>query len=317
MAMKALAIGTSALDVLVQPVDSIPQGQSIALVDDIHITPSGTAAATALTFQKLGFDTYVSSACGDDTRGQILRQLLNERGINTDTFQIVDGTATTGSVVPIRKDGSHPTLHLVGTEILYDVDNAPWDLIADVDVVHYGAPEFQGGKAVAKVLRAAKDGGAITSTDLLANGSKAVVTWIQDALPYVDYLLPNEEQILGYTDENNLIAACRRMIDYGVGCVAATTGKDGAVVVTRDSATTIPAMRTKIVSTDGAGDAFSAGFLKGVAEGYSPEEAAVWGVATASYTVTGIGPDAGEFTDDDIRTKVEKYFSTSTANAVR
>ena len=57
--------------------------------------------------------------------------------------------------------------------------------------------------------------------------------------------------------------------------------------------------------------------LKGVAEGYSPEEAAVWGVATASYTVTGIGPDAGEFTDDDIRTKVEKYFSTSTANAVR
>ena len=41
MAMKALAIGTSALDVLVQPVDSIPQGQSIALVDDIHITPSG------------------------------------------------------------------------------------------------------------------------------------------------------------------------------------------------------------------------------------------------------------------------------------
>lgn len=43
----------------------------------------------------------------------------------------------------------------------------------------------------------------------------------------------------------------------------------------------------------------------------------MWGVATASYTVTGIGPDAGEFTDDDIRTKVEKYFSTSTANAVR
>ena len=47
MAMKALAIGTSALDVLVQPVDSIPQGQSIALVDDIHITPSGCLLYTS------------------------------------------------------------------------------------------------------------------------------------------------------------------------------------------------------------------------------------------------------------------------------
>ena len=37
MAMKALAIGTSALDVLVQPVDSIPQGQSIAPVSYTHL----------------------------------------------------------------------------------------------------------------------------------------------------------------------------------------------------------------------------------------------------------------------------------------
>ena len=65
MAMKALAIGTSALDVLVQPVDSIPQGQSIALVDDIHITPSGTAAATALTFQKPVSYTHLTLPTSD------------------------------------------------------------------------------------------------------------------------------------------------------------------------------------------------------------------------------------------------------------
>lgn len=254
MAMKALAIGTSVLDILVQPVESIPPGQGAALVDNIHITPAGTAGGTALTLKKLGFDTYVSSACGDDVRGRILRQLMNERGINTDYFQIVEGTPTTGSVIPIRKDGSRPALHLVGTEILYDVEKAPWDLIAQADVVHYGAPEFQGGKAAAKVLRAAKDGGAITSADLLAGGSKAVVTWIQDALPYIDFLLPNDEQIMGYTGETDLVAACRKMIDYGVGCVAATAGKDGAVVVTRDTVTEVPAMKAKVIATDGAGE---------------------------------------------------------------
>lgn len=309
MAMKALAIGTSVLDILVQPVESIPPGQGAALVDIIHITPAGTAGGTALTLKKLGFDTYVSSACGDDVRGRILRQLMNERGINTDHFQIVEGTPTTGSVIPIRKDGSRPALHLVGTEILYDVEKAPWDLIAQADVVHYGAPEFQGGKAVAKVLRAAKDGGAITSADLLAGGSKAVVTWIQDALPYIDFLLPNDEQIMGYTGETDLVAACRKMIDYGVGCVAATAGKDGAVVVTRDTVTEVPAMKAKVIATDGAGDSFSAGFLKGIAEGYSPAEAGVWGVATASFTVVGVGSDAGEFTDEDVRKKVEKYLA--------
>ena len=106
--MKALAIGTSVLDILVQPVESIPPGQGAALVENIHITPAGTAGGTALNFKKLGFDTYVSSAIGNDLRGRLLVQLLNERGINTDAFQVIEGTPTTGSVIPIRKTDPAP-----------------------------------------------------------------------------------------------------------------------------------------------------------------------------------------------------------------
>lgn len=305
--MKALAIGTSVLDILVQPVESIPPGQGAALVENIHITPAGTAGGTALNFKKLGFDTYVSSAIGNDLRGRLLVQLLNERGINTDAFQVIEGTPTTGSVIPIRKDGSRPALHLVGTEICYDAAKAPWGLIKQADVVHYGAPEFQGGAAVAKVLRAAKDGGAWTSADLLAGGSKLVVTWMKEALPYVDFLLPNDEQVLGFTGETDLVAGCRKLIDTGVSCVCATCGGDGSIVVTRDKVTRVPAIPAKVVATDGAGDTFSAGFMRGIMEGCSPEEAAVWGSAAASYNVEAVGSDAGDYTDEDVRKKVEKF----------
>ena len=41
--------------------------------------------------------------------------------------------------------------------------------------------------------------GATTSLDILAPGDPDMLAWIADALPHTDYLLPNDEQVLGFT----------------------------------------------------------------------------------------------------------------------
>ena len=41
--------------------------------------------------------------------------------------------------------------------------------------------------------------GATTSLDILAPGDPDMLAWIGDALPHADYLLPNDEQVLGFT----------------------------------------------------------------------------------------------------------------------
>ena len=52
--MTAIALGVHVLDVLVRPVEAIPEGQGGELVEEIKITAAGSAGGAALTLAKLG-----------------------------------------------------------------------------------------------------------------------------------------------------------------------------------------------------------------------------------------------------------------------
>jgi sugar/nucleoside kinase (ribokinase family) len=67
------------------------------------------------------------------------------------------------------------------------------------------------------------------------------------------------------------------------------------VVVTADGVERVPAFQTDVVDTTGCGDAFSAGFMRGLSLGRSPADAARLGSACASLVAGGLGSDAGEF----------------------
>jgi sugar/nucleoside kinase (ribokinase family) len=52
--MRAICMGVHVLDVLVRPVEAIPEGQGGELVEEIRITATGSAGGTALVLAKLG-----------------------------------------------------------------------------------------------------------------------------------------------------------------------------------------------------------------------------------------------------------------------
>jgi sugar/nucleoside kinase (ribokinase family) len=135
----------------------------------------------------------------------------------------------------------------------------------------------------------------VTSADILAPGEPGLLEWIAPALPHLDHLLPNEEQVLGFTGESDLVAGCRALIARGVGCVAVTRGGEGALVVTADAEHAVPALAIDVVDTTGCGDAFSAGYLRGLSLGRSPQDAARLGCATAAQVAQGLGTDAGSY----------------------
>jgi sugar/nucleoside kinase (ribokinase family) len=119
--------------------------------------------------------------------------------------------------------------------------------------------------------------------------------WIAPALDHLDYLLPNDDQACALAGETDVRAACRALVERGVGCVAATCGAAGAVVVDADGETAVPAFAVEVVDTTGCGDAFSAGFLRGLELGRSRREAAVLGCAAAALVARGLGSDHGDF----------------------
>jgi len=122
-----------------------------------------------------------------------------------------------------------------------------------------------------------------------------VLDLLAPALPLIDHFLPNAEQVLGYTGATDLVAGCRVLIEHGAGCVAATCGADGVVIVDAGSVTRVPAFGVDVVDTSGCGDAFSAGYLRGLALGRTRRDAAVLGCAVAGLVAGGLGSDHGDF----------------------
>jgi sugar/nucleoside kinase (ribokinase family) len=223
--------------------------------------------------------------------------LLGRHGIDTSLLVRRDGVQTSASVLPIRPDGSRPAFHVIGANGTYASADAPLDDVAAATHLHLGAPEFMGGEEAAKILAHARANGVVTSADLLAPGEQAgaIVDWIAPALGHLDYLLPNDEQVLGLSGEDDLVAGCRALVQRGVGCVAATCGAAGVVVVDAESVERVPAFAVDVVDTTGCGDSFSAGFLRGLALGRSRHDAAVLGCAAAALVAQGLGSDHGEF----------------------
>jgi sugar/nucleoside kinase (ribokinase family) len=292
-----IALGVHVVDVLVRPVEQIPAGQGGQLVEEIRITPAGPAGGTAVTLAKLGATVRSAGAIGSDELGDVLLTLLDRFGVDTSLLVRRAEIQTSSSVLPIRPDGSRPAFHVVGANATYSAADAPWDAISEAGFLHLGAPEFMGGEEAAKILSFARGRGVVTSADILAPGDQApaILDWIAPGFEHLDYLLPNDEQVLGLTGAEDLLDGCRALLERGVGCVVATSGPQGAIVVDRAGTERVPAFTTEVVDTTGCGDAFSAGFLRGLALGRSRPDAAVLGCAAAALVAQGLGSDHGEF----------------------
>src|SRR2546421_4850631 len=96
--MSAIALGVHVVDVLVRPVEEIPAGQGGQLVEEIRITPAGSAGGTAITLAKLGAWVTSAGALGDDALGNVLIDVLERFGVDTSLLIRRDGVQTSASV---------------------------------------------------------------------------------------------------------------------------------------------------------------------------------------------------------------------------
>jgi sugar/nucleoside kinase (ribokinase family) len=295
--MTAIVMGVHVLDVLVRPVEAIPEGQGGSLVEEIKITAAGSAGGTAVTLAKLGARVFSAGAIGSDAVGEMLVSLLERGGVETGHLVRREDVQTSASMLPIRANGERPALHVIGANATYGSEDAPWDAIGDATHLHLGGPEFMGGEAASRILAYAREHGATTSADILAPRQQAsqIADWIAPAFAELDYFLPNDEQVLALTGGDDLAAGCRSLIRQGVGCVVATRGAQGALIVEAESSEPVPAFEVEVVDTTGCGDAFSAGFLRGLSLGRSRRDAARLGCAAAAFVAQGLGSDYGDF----------------------
>jgi sugar/nucleoside kinase (ribokinase family) len=232
---------------------------------------------------------------GTDDAGRVLVEALERFGVDCSRLVRRDEVQTSATILPIRPNGDRPALHVIGANGTYTIDDVPWDAIESADFLHVGAPEFLGPENATEILRRARSAGTVTTCDILADGWPELLDMLAPAMEHVDWLFPNEEQAVALTGSADPLDAAQALLDCGVGGVAMTRGASGSAIVTDSGVESVPAFEVDVVDTTGCGDAFVAGFIRGLSLGRSPRDAAVVGSATASLVATGLGSDAGEF----------------------
>lgn len=298
--MKIATVGVHVLDTHVIGIESIPGGSDGQLVETIRMSAAGTAGGTALVLSRIGAEVHAYGAVGTDPIADVLLALLEREGVDVAGLVRKADHQTSSSVIPVRPNGDRPAWHCIGANGAFTLDDLDLAALDGITHLHLGGPEFLGGEAAGRLLAHARSIGATTSLDILAPGDPDMLAWIADALPHTDYLLPNDEQVLGFTGATSLADGARALVAAGAGCVAVTQGAKGALVVTADDVIEVPAYPIEVVDTTGCGDAFSAGFLRGLSLGRDLRDAARLGCATAAQVAQGLGTDAGTYDLDSV-----------------
>lgn len=298
--VKVVALGAHILDILGRPVEAIPEGQGGALIEEIRLSPAGAAGGTAVTMAKLGLSVLSAGAVGTDDAGRVLVELLERFGVDCSSLVRRTEVQTSATILPIRPNGDRPALHVIGANGTYTIDDVPWEAIEAASYLHVGGPEFLGPENATSILARARAAGTVTTCDILADGWPELLDMLAPAMEHVDYLFPNEEQAVALTGVTDVEDAARALREHGIGTVVITRGAEGSTIVSSDGVEHVPAFETEVVDTTGCGDAFVAGFIRGLSLERSPREAAVVGSATASFVATGLGSDAGEFDLDAV-----------------
>jgi sugar/nucleoside kinase (ribokinase family) len=291
-----VSMGFYTYDCLGWPFTEIPPGGGTVFVDELTLAVSGAAGTAAIAASKMGLKTLAVGGLGQDLMADWVLARLKHFGVDTRGLQQEPGWKTSSSIVTTRADGSRPALHMKGATKDFFVSDAMIPSIIDTTVFHIGGvglTEAMDKGQNAKVMKAAKAKGAITTVDVFA-GSPKDLPAIADVLPYTDYFMPSIEEAQALCGLTDYADTAKFFFEMGVKACVLTLGGDGAYYHENDGTKfKIPAFDIAVKCTCGCGDAFNAGFAVGLVKGMNPEDRVRFAQATSALNAMGLGSQAG------------------------
>ncbi len=258
------------------------------------MTPGGSAANTIFNATRLGLRTAFVGKLGGDDIGQHYLARFTSAGVNPDRFK--RSTLPNGrSLIMTTPDAQRTMRTFLGAVMSFAPDEvAPGDFAGARHVHIEGYVVFNRALADA-ILRAARTAGCTISLDLASfEVVRGARDWLLEQIALgLDLVFANEDEIRAlFPDAPNADygALARRLA--GLGCIAAVKlGKDGAWVAHQGKLHLVAPHRiSDAVDSNGAGDAWAAGFLSGYLRGRPLPVCGTLASILGAETVRHMGP---------------------------
>jgi sugar/nucleoside kinase (ribokinase family) len=305
----AVFVGLTILDIEGRPVTSIPEGGAVTFIDEIRLSPAGTAAGAVMNAANLGVSTAAVACLGRDEKGDFILDVYRRLGVDCSMIQRTDKSSTSATMLTIRPNGERPAFHCRGASDDLFVAEPDFNAVCDARFLHHGGTgllaAMDKGQS-AKLLRHAKSKGLTTTFDLIAP-NEHTLPLLADLMPSVDYFMPSFEEAAFLSGRTTPADAAAFFIDMGAGACIFKMGAQGSYVRTRDEAFRTPAYKVTVSDTTGCGDSYCGGFVAGLSWGLDVEGACRVGTAVSALVATGLGSDAGVRD----RKQVETFMATA------
>ncbi|HEY3237122.1 MAG TPA: carbohydrate kinase family protein [Polyangiaceae bacterium] len=313
-----LAAGNFIID-QVKFLDAYPEEETCVTIRSLSRSNGGAPYNVLVDLARMRVDYPLEALglLGDDSEGLEIRNHCESLGIDTRKLASARGARTSFSdIVTITGTGKRTILQFPGASALLRKEHFDFgDTSAKILHLAFLAllegldqPSATHGTVAAEVLAEAQRIGLITSSDVVTDQSGRLPGLVTAALPHLDYFFANEIEMelltglsvrsqSGSLDFERMEAACRRLVERGLNRWLVVHTAEMAVAfrpgepVRLQGSVRIPAV--SIRGTNGAGDAFAAGFLHGVHQEEPISECLRLGVCVAAASLSDGTPSAG------------------------
>lgn len=319
--LDVIGVGNAIVDVLAKADDAfletheIPKGGMI-LIDEgqaasiygamaaaVEIS-GGSAANSIACLASLGGKGGFVGKVADDTLGDIFRHDLKAMGVEFDTAPLKEGPATGRCLINVTPDAQRSMTTFLGAAGLVSPDDIDPEQVARAAITFFEGYLFEqpvAREAFIKACAAAKAAGKSTAITL---SDSSCVERQFDALhdfigQHVDILLANdmEAEALFQSSDLNVIAEKARAL---ASLTAVTRSEKGSILIPRngDVIEVAAFAPSSLKDTTGAGDAYAAGLLFGLARDFDLARAGALGSLAASEVISHFGARPAESLKD-------------------
>jgi 2-dehydro-3-deoxygluconokinase len=280
---------------------------------------SGAESNLAIALTRLGVAARWVSRLGDDAIGRLVMQTLGREGVDTSRV-IMDPDHPTAVTFKLRNRGATSLIYYRrGSAASHlSVADVPTSCFENVRAIHLTGITMALGPGprdlVISVARRAAERGIPVTFDInyrpaLWEAAEAAAG-CRTVFGHATWVLFGEEEgrsLFGGSDTGSVISSIR---EAGATSLVCRIADRGAAVVTGDSVDHVPAVPIeRIVDDIGAGDAFDAGFVFGLVNGWSPVRGARLGTYLASRALSG----PGEWEAAPTRAEVDAWLDMSSS----
>ena len=288
MKKNILVIGSSNTDLVIQT-SHFPEPGETVMGGVFSTFAGGKGANQAVAASRLGAKVTFVARVGNDDFGRQAIDSFDKEGITTSHIFIDENEPTGVASIIINKDGENTIVVAPGANNMLsktDIEGIVSLVEAtDIVLVQLEVPL----ETVTFVIQLAHK----LHKKIILNPAPAVKL-DYNLFSYLDIITPNESEtkiLLGkkVSDLKSASEAAQVFLDKGVKNVVITLGKQGAFFKNDHEEYLIPAIKTEVIDTTGAGDTFNGALAVAISEGKSWRDALDFSNKAAAISVSRLG----------------------------